>query len=112
MTGGRIDAGAFAVGHGATATNTMRSIADEPGREEISRRLEELVRQLEAAEPRLDNGAEIRESTQVVAEELGKEHPNKTTVTGILTGIAGAVTSVTGLATATDALLGAVKQFL
>jgi Family of unknown function (DUF5955) len=112
MSGGRIDAGAFAVGRGATATNTVGSTPDDPGRAEISRRLDELLRQLEAAGPRLDDRAEIAESTQVVAEELGKEHPNKTTVTGVLTGIAGAVASVTGLATATDALLGAVKQCL
>jgi hypothetical protein len=48
----------------------------------------------------------LRAGTITVVSLLGKEHPNKTTVTGVLTGIAGAVASVTGLATATDALLG------
>jgi Family of unknown function (DUF5955) len=112
ISGGRISAGAFAVGRGATASNIGAATADDPGREEIARRLAELLRQLEAAGPALDNRDEVRDSTQVVVEELGKERPNKTTVTGVLTGIAAAVASVTGLATATDALLGAVKQFL
>ena len=111
MSGGRIDAGAFAVGRGATAS-TGGAPADDPGRQEIARLLAELLRQLDAAGPRLRDEAEVRESTQVVADELDKERPNKTTVTGVLTGIAGAVASVTGLATAADALLAAVKQFL
>jgi hypothetical protein len=111
MSGGRIDAGAFAVGRGATAS-TGGTPVDDPGRQEISRRLTELLRQLEAVGPQLRDEAEVRESTQVVVDELGKQRPNKTTVTGVLTGIAGAVASVTGLATAADALLDAVKQFL
>jgi hypothetical protein len=112
MSGGRISAGAFAVGRGATASNVSGPPLDDPGRQEVARRLTELLQQLDAAGASLANEAEVRESTQVVVDELGRDRPNKTTVTGVLSGIAGAVTSVAGLATATDALLGAVKQFL
>jgi hypothetical protein len=111
ISGGRIDAGAFAVGRGASATNVTGATAD-PGRQEIARRLDLLLARLEAEGGALDREAEVRESTEVVAGELKKDKPNKTTVVGVLTGIAGAVTSVAGLATATDALLDAVKQFL
>jgi hypothetical protein len=111
ISGGRIDAGAFAVGRGARAS-TGGSPLDDPGRQEIARRLAELLRQLDAAAPQLDDEAEVRGSTQVVVDELDKERPNKMTVTSVLAGIAGTVTSVAGLATAADALLDAVKQFL
>lgn len=107
---GRIEAGAVAAGRGATASTGGGP--PDPGRQEIARRLAELLHQLDTAGPQLRNQAEVRESTQVVADELGKERPNKTTVTGVLTGIAGAVASVTGLATAANALLDAVTQFL
>ncbi len=110
MSGGRIEAGAFAVGRGATAKNVTGH--DVPGQEQIARRLEELLSQLEANSARLDNPDEVREATQVVVDELGKERPNKMTVTGVLTSIAAAVTSVSGLAAATDALLESVGQFL
>jgi hypothetical protein len=110
MSGGRIEAGAFAVGRGATARNVAGH--NDPGREQIARQLEELLNQLEISSARLDNCDEVREATQVVADELRKERPNKMTVTGVLTGIAAAVTSVSGLAAAADALLESVNQFL
>ncbi|TQM37823.1 DUF5955 family protein [Pseudonocardia cypriaca] len=111
MSGGRIDAGALAVGRGARAVQGRDPHAD-PARAEINSRLEELLRRLDADAGRLENPEEVRDATQVVANELGKDRPNKTTITGVLTGIAAAVASVSGLATATDALLESVQSFL
>jgi hypothetical protein len=111
ISGGRIEAGALAVGRGASV-GTVTGMSSDPGREEIAQRLDELLRRLATEGDRLRDRDEVREATQVVVDELGKQQPNKTTVTGVLTGIAGAVTSVAGLATATDALLAAVRQFL
>lgn len=60
----------------------------------------------------LSNAQELKESTQLVAEELVKDRPNKTTVTGVLAGVAQSVKSVAGLATAVEALTRAVHLFL
>jgi hypothetical protein len=84
----------------------------DPARAEIDRRLEELLRRLEADAGRLENSEEVRGATQVVTDELRKDKPNKTTIVGVLTGIAAAVASVSGLAGATDALLESVRSFL
>lgn len=115
MSGGRIEAGALAVGRGARASNVVgaaRRELEERGHAELGQRLEELLRQLEAHASRLANADELRESTQLVAEELVKDRPNKTTVTGVLAGIVEGVKSVAGLATAAEALAEAVQLFL
>jgi hypothetical protein len=78
ISGGRIEAGALAVGRGA----------------------------------QLSNAEELKESTQLIAEELIKDRPNKTTLTGVLAGITQSVKSVAGLATAAEALTHAVQLFL
>jgi hypothetical protein len=111
MSGGRIDAGALAVGRGARAIHGGDAKANA-ARAEVNRRLEELLRRLEVEAGRLENPDEVRGATQVVADELRKDKPNKTTITGVLTGIAAAVASVSGLAAATDALLESVRSFL
>jgi translation initiation factor 2B subunit (eIF-2B alpha/beta/delta family) len=115
MSGGTINAGAFAVGRGAQATNTVAAASralEERGQAQLAERLEELLLALEANASRLSNADEVREATQVVAEELVKDRPNKTTVTGVLSGIAESVKSVASLATATHALAQAVGIFL
>lgn len=115
MSGGRIEAGALAVGRGAHAHNVVmmakRELEDR-GHTELGQRLEELLRQLDAHASLLSNADELKESTQLVAEELVKDRPNKTTVTGVLAGIAQSVTSVASLATAAEALIQAVQLFL
>ena len=60
----------------------------------------------------LANADELKESTEVVARELTKYQPNKTTVTGVLAGIAESVKSVAGVAAAAQALMQAVATFL
>jgi hypothetical protein len=107
MSGGRIDAGALAVGRNAQATNVVEAAGRtlrERGQPEIADRLAELVRLLEAHAPQLDNADELQATTEVVAAELAKEKPNKITVTGLLRGLADGVRSVAGLTTAVQAL--------
>ncbi|HZD00503.1 MAG TPA: hypothetical protein VFA46_10040 [Actinomycetes bacterium] len=106
MSGGRIDAGALAVGRNAQAANvgTARRTLVERGQPEIADRLAELVRLLDAHAPQLDNADELQATTEMVASELTKDRPNRTTVTGLLGGLADGVRSVAGLTTAVEAL--------
>jgi hypothetical protein len=107
MSGGKIDAGALAVGRNAEATNVVGAAGRtlmERGQPEIADRLADLVRLLEAHAPQLDNADELQATTEVVANELAKEKPNRTTVTGLLGGLADGVRSVAGLTTAVEAL--------
>jgi hypothetical protein len=107
VTGGRIEAGALAVGRGAHASQAVhRAAADlaERGRTEVADRLEALIRELEQHAGRLDNADELKESTEVVARELAKDEPNRTTVTGVLAGITAGVQSITSVAAAAQAL--------
>jgi hypothetical protein len=115
ISGGTIEAGALAVGRGARATNLVEAASrtlEARGQAELARRLEELIHALDEHASELANAAELREATDVVAQELAKERPNKTTVSGVLAGIAGDVQSVAGLATAAGALAHAVAAFL
>jgi len=115
ISGGRIEAGALAVGRGAQAHNVVRMASrelEDRGHADLGQRLEELLRQLDAHAAQLSNAQELKDSTRLVAEELVKDRPNKTTVTGVLAGIAQSVKSVAGLATAAEALTHAVHLFL
>jgi hypothetical protein len=115
MSGGWIKADALAVGRGAKANNIVRTVGrelEERGHAELGQRLEELLRQLDIHTSRLSNAEELKESTQLIAEELMKDRPNKTTVTGVLTGIGQSVKFVADLATAAEALSQAVQLFL
>lgn len=115
MSGGRIEAGALAVGRGAQASNVVgaaRRELEERGHAELGHQLEEFLRQLDAHASRLSNADELKEATGLVAEELVKDRPNKTTVTGVLASIVESVKSVAGLATAAEALTQAVQLFL
>ena len=107
QSGGSITAQNMAVGRGAQiniAANELRG----RGQDEVARRLEELVRRLEAHTDHVPDIEELRGATATVTDELAKEKPNKTTVRAVLSGIADSVRSVTGLATAADDLLETV----
>lgn len=107
MTGGRIDAGALAVGSNARATNITtaaeQALTDQ-GHTELAAQLAEVVRLLEAHAASLDNPDEIKETTDTIATELTRPKPNRTTLTGLLTALAAGVSPVATLATAVDAL--------
>lgn len=108
MTGGAINTGALAVGRGARAHNVPADLTAR-GHGEVAQRLEELLRQLEAHAQQVPNVDDVREAARTVTDELAKERPNKTTVTGVLSGISESVQSVAGLARAANALLEAVQ---
>ena len=115
ISGGRIEAGALAVGRGAQARNVVKTASRElenRGYPELGQRLDELLHQLAVHASQLSNADELKGSVRLVAEELVKDRPNKTTVTGVLAGIAQSVKSVAGLATAAEALTHAVQLFL
>ena len=107
VTGGSFTAGAVAVGPHARAYNVADELRDR-GQDDVARRLEELVRQLEAHADQVSDIDDLRGATRTVADELAKEKPNRTTVRAVLSGIADSVRSVTGLATAADDLLETV----
>jgi hypothetical protein len=105
ISGGTINAGNLAVGRGATVVAELR----ERGQEDVARRLEELVRQLEEHRDEVPHLALVRAATESVTEELAKERPDKRRVRDVLAGISESVRSVTGLARAADGLLEAVQ---
>jgi translation initiation factor 2B subunit (eIF-2B alpha/beta/delta family) len=109
INGGSFTSGATAVGPGARAYNVAGELRDR-GQDDVARRLEELVRQLDAHADQVPDVEELRGATATVADELAKEKPNKTTVRAVLSGIADSVRSVTGLATAADDLLETVQD--
>jgi hypothetical protein len=108
MTGGTIHAQALAVGVGARATTVAEDLRAR-GKDEVAQRLDEFVAQLEAHADEVPGIEDVLGATETVTEELAKERPNKTTVTGVLSGIATSVQSVSGLATAVDELLKVVQ---
>ena len=114
VSGGTIQAGALAVGRRARASQVVqdagRSLA-ERGQSEVAERLEQLLRELEAHAAQLSNADEVRESTELLARELAKPAPNRTTVSGVLGGIVDSVKSVAGLAGAAQALAQAIAHF-
>ncbi|MEU4424105.1 hypothetical protein AB0F81_26045 [Actinoplanes sp. NPDC024001] len=115
VTGGRIDAGALAVGRGARAEQVVHQAATDlaaRGQAELAQALEELIRRIDEHAAQLANAGELKESAQVVAEELTRDEPNRTTVTGVLAGIAESVKSVAGVAAAAQALVQAVATYL
>ena len=109
QTGGSIHAQNLAVGVGARAYTVATELRTR-GQDEVAERLEQLVQQLEAHGDQVPDIEDVRGATRTVADELAKERPNKTTVTGVLSGIADSVRSITGLATAANALLAAVRN--
>jgi hypothetical protein len=108
---GTIHARNIAAGRNAHAGDNLTEPLDLQ-RQEIKRLLEEVRRGIAEHAGSLDRAAEVRDSTEAVAEELAKEKPNRTTVTGILSGIGSSVASVASLSTAVTALLEAAQGFL
>jgi hypothetical protein len=103
--GGTFKAENLAVGRGATVVAELR----DRGQDEVARRLDELLRQVERHGDEVPDVDRVRADTRTVTEELAKERPDKTRVRDVLAGISDSVRSVTGLATAADALLHAVQ---
>lgn len=115
MTGGSIQADQMAVGRSARATKILSTASDnleQKGLTELRDKLAELLREIDAHADALHNPDEVLDSTEVVAEELAKDKPNKLTITAVLNGIVDSVGSVASIATAADSLAKAVMLFL
>ena len=111
ISGGRIQAGALAVGRGAVARQTSGPATSHD--EVIAQRLEELLTQIDLHATHLPGGGEeVRRATQTVVNELADDHPSKLTIIGVLRSIAAVVSPVTSLFTATSELIDAVDTFL
>lgn len=105
----------LALGSGAKAQKIVNGSGEAlPSKDiqEIRNKIEDLKRVLSAHSGPLENRQEVESSVKSVADELGKEKPNKLTVTSLLSGIATAVKSVTGIATAAEALKAVVSRLL
>ena len=80
--------------------------------QDLHQRIDDLTAALASHRGPLENREDVESSVKSVVEELGKEKPNKLTVTAVLTGIAGAVKNVTSIATAAEALKAVVSTLL
>jgi hypothetical protein len=108
---GTVNAGALAIGERARAVNKViqNDVADH-GRDDLARRLSELVRELEKHSGEIPDGAELLDATGNVAQELAKEKPSTFTVKALLAGIAAGAGSVTSVVTAVQAVKDAVQN--
>lgn len=109
MSGGTMNVQTQAIGRGARAYTVASELRDR-GQDDVARRLEELVGQLEAHADEVPDVQDVLDATNTVTAELAKERPSKTTVNGVLSSIAASVQSVSGLATAVAALQKAVHS--
>ncbi len=115
VAGGSFQADQVAVGRNAKATKILNTAEDQltqKGMTEVRDKLAELLQAINTNADSLNNPDEVLGSTEVVANELAKDEPNKVTVMGVLNGIAENVRSVAGVATAADSLAKAVMLFL
>jgi hypothetical protein len=115
QSGGSIQAGAMAVGRGATASNVSNTVCDalrEGGRGPIADRLDELLRALRDHAAELPDPDGIQGSADTVVHELARDEPNKITILGILSGIRDTVGSVSGIAAAAGGLMTEVRNLL
>ncbi|MGH8907045.1 MAG: hypothetical protein ACRD0K_11125 [Egibacteraceae bacterium] len=113
MSDSSITADVLAVGRGARATKIVTAPwADETASAQINDQLRELLACIERHTSDLDDADELRGSVGDVVAQLSKQRPNKTTVLGILRGIATAASSVSGVAAAVDAVTNTVSKLL
>jgi hypothetical protein len=101
VSGGSFTATNVATGTGASIHT---SAAASPELDAVREQLAALMKALDEHAQALHNPDEVKQSAQVIAEELKKPKPNRITLTGVLSGIADSVKSVSVLATAAEGL--------
>jgi hypothetical protein len=102
VSGGSFTATNVATGTGA-AIHTSAA-ASSPELDAVREQLAALMKALDEHAQALHNSDEVKQSAQVMAEELKKPKPNRITVSGVLAGISESVKSVSILATAAEGL--------
>jgi hypothetical protein len=102
---GTMNVGALAIGEKAKAVNKViqDGLADRD-RDDLARRLSELVEQLQRHSAQIPESAELLAATENVAQELAKEEPSAFTVRTLLNGIATGADSVTSVVEAVQAV--------
>lgn len=102
-----ISGGSFTATNVATGTGAAIHTSAAPPSPELDAVREQLATLMKALDDHaqaLQNPVEVKESAQVIAEELKKPNPNRITLNGVLGGIAQSVKSVSVLATAAEGL--------
>lgn len=102
VSGGTFSATNVATGNKAAVYTSQPSAS--PELKAVQEQLAILMKTLEEHGQALHNTDEVKQSAQVIAQELKKEKPNRITLTGVLAGISESVKSVSVLATAAEAL--------
>jgi hypothetical protein len=106
VSGGRLEAGALAVGRGARAQQAPVEAVPE-----LTELLRRLTRAIEQHAAELPHAPELLAATETVAREVARPQPNRLTVRALLAGIAEAAGGIAGITTAVTAIgaaLGAV----
>jgi hypothetical protein len=100
--GGSFTATNVATGTGAAIHTSAAASSSEL--DAVREQLAALMKALDEHAQTLQNPAEVKQSAQLIAEELKKPTPNRITLNGVLGGIAESVKSVSVLATAAEGL--------
>lgn len=102
VSGGSFTATNVVAGTGASIHTS--AVAPSPELDAVREQLAALMKALDDHAQTLQNPAEVKQSAQVIAEELKKPKPNRITLNGVLGGIAQSVKSVSVLAAAAEGL--------
>jgi hypothetical protein len=109
--GGSLQAGALAVGRGASAVQQVDAAAaqlERDGEAEVARRLRDLTELIQTHAAGLQQPDDVLSSAGLVADEIARPEPNRLTVSALLEGISRAAGGVTGIAAAVTALRAAL----
>jgi len=100
ISGGSFTATNVATGAGAAIHTTAAGTTAEL--DVVREQLAALIKALDDHAHSLENSEEVKQSANLIAEELKKPKPNRITLSGILGGITESVKSVSVLATAAE----------
>jgi hypothetical protein len=113
MSGGTINAGAFAVGPNAQATQQVQATTEtNPQRALAQEKLAMLLQVIKAYAIFLPQSAELTQSAETIGQEVAKPQPNRLLIQAILQGIVANAQGVPSVVTAAEALQEALATFL
>lgn len=106
---GNINAGALAVGHGASASQVVYERNRREEFQKLEEQLQQFLKLLAEQGHAIPDREQVVQSAEKLKEELSQEKPSKLTVTSLLDGIARAVSSVGTIATAVEGIKAAIS---
>lgn len=99
---GKIEARNLSVGKNASSTEkniySTESLNREDTIQKICNKLDNLIEMIKANAGEVENSNDIIGTTQIIANELSKDVPNKLTITALLDGVASNLGSLTTIA--------------